>query len=130
MTQLNLFGDQPSQKPSKKTKKPKPIYSSPTIVIIDRRTNLNFNVSLLKVSLVLRHPLPDPVVIGAQHRPTYLYRSRHQHAVAGTALRTSVNPTEPRRTPQSGSQPAATTQKCEQYQRPSNSSNLKQWVND
>ena len=56
MTQLNLFGDpdQQHQKPAKKAKerKPKTTYSSPTIVIIDRRTNINFNVTLLKVSLV------------------------------------------------------------------------------
>jgi len=46
MTQLNLFGDpdQQHQKPAKKAKerKPKTTYSSPTIVIIDRRTNINF----------------------------------------------------------------------------------------
>jgi hypothetical protein len=55
MTQLTLFGDdQQTQKPAKnkKRQKSKPTYSSPTIVIIDRRTNINFNVTLLKVSLV------------------------------------------------------------------------------
>ena len=52
MTQLSLFGDQPTQKPAKKPKRPKATYSSPTIVIIDRRTNINFNVAFFKVSLI------------------------------------------------------------------------------